>query len=172
MEIHVTSQILVFGAMMLCGMAGGLLFDFFRAVRKLIRMNTLWVGLCDLCFWTLCTAAVFYAARFTNQGQLRWYEFIGMISGLLLYFLLFGSLMVRGLTVVLRVLAKGFLAAVRLMLIPVRLLARPILFMLKKWEPVRRRTAFGWSVWRQKALLSRRQLKKILKTPKIFLFWY
>ncbi len=172
MEIHVTSQGLVFLVMMLCGIAGGLLFDFFRAVRKLIRMNVLWVGLCDLLFWLLCTIAVFYAARLTNQGELRWYEFIGILLGLALYFLLFGSLVVQGLTVLLRTVAKILLFIIKLFLIPVRLFVRPILFLFRKMDPVRKRMVFGWSVWKQKILFTRRHLKKILKTPKIFLFWY
>lgn len=158
--------------MLLCGIAGGLLFDFFRAIRKVVSMNGLWVGICDLLFWLLCTAAVFFSARLTNQGELRWYEFIGVFLGIALYFLLFGSVVVQGMAALLRAAVKAVLFLFRLLLIPVRLLRRPVLFLGKKAAPLRKRILFGWSVWKQKCLFSRKQLKKILKTPKIFLFWY
>lgn len=168
MEIHVTTQGMVFLWMLACGVCFGLLFDLFRALRKMIPMNGFWVNVSDLVFWFFCTALVFFTARKTNQGELRWYEFSGLFLGMGLYFAVFGSLVVQWITRVLFVLVKGVVLIVRVVVFPLQLIARPFLWVNKKTAPLRKKIAFGWSVRRQKWLFSCHQLKKILKSPKFF----
>ncbi len=168
MEIHVAEQGLIFAGMFLCGIGFGFLFDFFRAVRKIVTMNSLWVNLTDLMFWMVCTVVVFLTARLTNQGELRWYEFIGLFLGTGLYFLLFGSLMVTWMEKVFRLVIRLVVLILRILSFPVRLFLYPIRWIGKKTAPFRKKLAFSLSVRRQKWLFTRQQLKKILKSPKNF----
>ncbi len=168
MEIHAAEQGLIFVGMFLCGIGFGIMFDFFRAVRKIVPMNSLWVNLTDLMFWIVCTTAVFFTARRTNQGELRWYEFIGLFLGTGLYFLMFGSMMATWMAKVLRLLLRLMVLILRILSFPVRLLLYPIRWVVKMTAPFRKKLAFSLSVRRQKWLFTRQQLKKILKSPKIF----
>ena len=168
MEIHAAQQGWVFAGMWLCGIGFGLLFDFFRAVRKIVPMNSLWVNLTDLVFWVVCTLSVFALTRLTNQGELRWYEFAGLFLGTGLYFLVLGSRMVTVLAAVLRAVLRLTVFVLRIACFPLRLIVRPLGLLARKTAPFRKKLAFYWSVRRQKWLFSRRQLKKILKSPKFF----
>lgn len=168
MEIHVSTQIFIFAMMLLCGAACGFLYDLFRAVRKVVEMNKIWVSLCDIAFWALCTAAAFGVARRTNHGELRWFEFAGMAGGALLYYLLLGNLAAEWLSILLRRLLRLLRWTVRILLFPVRLMARPVSWLWRKTAPLRRKLRFGRSVWMEKRAFSRRQLKKFLKSPKFF----
>lgn len=168
MEIHVAEQGLIFVGMFLCGIGFGLVFDCFRALRKLLPMNNLWVNLTDLMFWIICTVFVFVTARVTNQGELRWYEFIGLFLGTGLYFLLFGSLMATWMATLLRLCFRILAFLFRVLSFPVRLILTPVRKLVQKTAPFRKRLAFSMSVRRQKWLFTRQQLKKILKSPKFF----
>ncbi|MBE7042594.1 MAG: hypothetical protein E7399_03765 [Ruminococcaceae bacterium] len=168
MEIHVATQGLIFASMFACGICFGLLFDFFRAVRKVISMNSFWVNLTDLLFWVLCTAIVFFSARVTNQGELRWYEFIGLFLGIGLYFLIFGSLMAKWMAGLLRCFIQLIVLILKIVLFPVRLACKPFGFLLHKTAPWRKKVGFACSIWRQKWLFSHHQMKKIFKSPKFF----
>ena len=168
MEIHAAEQGLIFVGMFLCGIGFGLLFDFFRAVRKIVPMNRVWVNLTDLIFWIVCTAVVFFTARLTNQGELRWYEFIGLFLGTGLYFFMFGSLMATWMAKVLRLLLRLTVLILRILSFPVSLFLYPIRWIGKKTAPFRKKLVFSLSVRRQKWMFTRQQLKKILKSPKKF----
>ncbi len=168
MEIHAAEQGLIFVGMFLCGIGFGLLFDFFRAVRKIVPMNRVWVNLTDLLFWIVCTAVVFFTASLTNQGELRWYEFIGIFLGTGLYFLMFGSLMVSWMEKGLRWLLRLMVLILRIVSFPVRLFLYPFRCIAKMTAPFRKKLAFSLSVRQQKWYFTRRQLKKILKSPKNF----
>ena len=66
----------------------GLLFDFYRVFRSVIRPGSSASMLFDIVFWVIATPATFIMLLAGNWGQLRLYVFLGIAAGLYLYFLL------------------------------------------------------------------------------------
>ena len=77
---------IVFWAAFLCGQAVGILFDFFRALRKNIHHHSLGVALEDIVFCTISFRLFFDICYATNNGSLRWYIFASFICSIILYF--------------------------------------------------------------------------------------
>lgn len=168
MEIHAATQGIIFVKMLGCGICFGLLYDFFRALRKIAPMNSFRVALTDLAFWIFFTVIAFVVLRMTSRGELRWYEFAGLLFGILGYFLLFGSMIAGWMAVLLRLCAGVMIFFLKILLFPVRIVLKPMRVAFKKATPLYRKIKFVLYVWREKCLFSHRQLKKILKSPKFF----
>lgn len=168
MEIHAAAQGIIFVKMLGCGICFGLLYDFFRALRKTAPMNSFRVALTDLMFWIFFTVITFVILRMTSRGELRWYEFAGLLSGIFFYFLLFGSMIAGWMAVLLRSIARVILFFLKILLFPVRIFLKPLRAAFKKAAPLYRKIKFARCVWREKRLFAHRQLKKILKSPKFF----
>lgn len=168
MELYVEQQAGAFFGMILCGIGFGLVFDFFRAIRKIFPMNSLAVSLSDLLFWLICAGMVFGSVKLTNRGELRMFSFLGFFSGITAYFLVFGSYVVRWMAAILRWLLRVIIITVRILWFPFRLLSKPLSKLGKKGKKVWKKLEFIWSVKRQKRLLNRHHLKKIIKSPKFF----
>lgn len=87
MSDAVRNELYIFGISILTGVAAGIIFDFFRAVRRCGRGRGGAVAFYDICFWISEAALVFSAAYNFNSGQIRFYIFIGMAVGATLYLL-------------------------------------------------------------------------------------
>ncbi len=168
MEIYVAQQGRAFLGMLLCGIGFGLVFDFFRAIRKIFPMNGLAVNLSDLLFWLICAVLVFASVKLTNRGELRMFAFLGFFSGMIAYFLVFGSYIAKWMAACLRCLIRVMVVVIKMVSVPFRAVAVPLSKLGKKGRKIWKKMAFISSVRRQKRLFTRRHLKKILKSPKIF----
>jgi len=85
MNDYIIQQLRFFGVAILTGMAGGILLDFFRSIRKGKKQSETLVAIEDIIFW-ICEAALIFCAVYKfNSGGLRLYFFIGFIIGLLIY---------------------------------------------------------------------------------------
>lgn len=80
------NQILTFATMIGVGLFLGLLFDMYRVSLGKRRQNRILIWTMDLLYWLVCVLVVFFALLFTNGGELRFYIFIGLVSGALFYY--------------------------------------------------------------------------------------
>ncbi len=69
-----------------CGIVCSALFDAFRSIHRVMRHDAA-VIISDIIYWALVCAAVIYSLWLLNGGELRGYEFVGLFTGALLYFL-------------------------------------------------------------------------------------
>lgn len=166
MEIHVTNQALIFFSMVLCGCAGGAVFDLFRIGRKLFSPNAVVVFVTDLLFWLICSCTVFYASLLVNSGELRWYEFIGIGIGLILYFFMLSRLFTKLILAILRLFALFFRFLYRILAVPCRLLARPVRFAGRKTKGLFRRIGFFLSEKHKKWKRNLKMVKKFSRNAK------
>lgn len=88
------SQLYAFGFSALGGLACGILFDWYRIVRWLVRPGKALTFVGDLCFWAVAAASTFLLLLMGNWGEVRVYVFLGMALGLFLYFQLFHGVVV------------------------------------------------------------------------------
>lgn len=79
-------QITTLVMIMVTGIILGLLFDCYRVLRGTCKPRAGMTWFMDLGYWLLATAIVFVSLVLSNWGELRFYVFIGMVSGLGLYY--------------------------------------------------------------------------------------
>lgn len=79
----------------LCGMGLVFVYDFFRILRRLIPHGNIWIGIEDAGYWLFCTASVFLLLYQENDGMMRGFAFLGMLSGGAAYGCLFSRLVVK-----------------------------------------------------------------------------
>ena len=84
--MELTGQVLTFVITITTGILLGVLFDFYRVLRGTFNPKVLVTWVTDLLYWLVATAVVFIALVFSNWGELRFYVFIGILSGLGLYY--------------------------------------------------------------------------------------
>lgn len=69
----------------LTGVVIGLLFDFFRILRKSIKTPNFATYIEDILFWILTGFIILYNIWYFNDGEIRIYMFLGIIIGVLIY---------------------------------------------------------------------------------------
>lgn len=84
--MELNGQVLTFVMTIVTGMLLGGLFDCYRALRCRFKPKTFMTWLADLLYWLVATVVMFIALVFSNWGELRFYVFIGVLSGLGLYY--------------------------------------------------------------------------------------
>jgi hypothetical protein len=82
----------VFLLCVLLGLGCGVFFDFQRCVRKKFFAGILRTTLEDILFATLCIGAVIALGFFFNNGEIRYYQILGSVSGALFYAALLSKL--------------------------------------------------------------------------------
>ncbi|MDI4649379.1 spore cortex biosynthesis protein YabQ [Cohnella hashimotonis] len=83
------------GAMILCGLGMGTVFDIYRAAAARLRFRRWLLPLFDLLYWVAATLIVFRILLGVNYGEVRLYVFLGIGIGVCAYFGLFSSYVLR-----------------------------------------------------------------------------
>ena len=83
----VRGELRLFLISVITGITTGILFDLFRAIRKTNTGGDGAVWAEDIIFWICETALIFSVIYRYNSGQVRFYFFIGLVSGTVLYLL-------------------------------------------------------------------------------------
>lgn len=85
MELYGQAQ--TFAFTLLTGAFLGILFDFYRVVRSLlVRPRGAITAIGDLLYWLVATAVVLLSLLLCNWLELRFYVFLGLVSGALAYY--------------------------------------------------------------------------------------
>lgn len=122
------------GAMILCGLGMGTVFDIYRAASLRLRFRRWMFPLLDLIYWIAATLIVFRILIGVNHGEVRIYVFLGLGIGVTAYFGLFSQAVLRTagwLFDMLRKLALLLWRTVRvLLIIPVQWIVRTLAVLL------------------------------------------
>ena len=87
MNNYSLNQACIFVIFILVGITIGIIFDFFRALRKNVRNTIKITYIQDLIFWIISGIIVIYSIYFFNSGEIRLYIFLGITTGLIIYIL-------------------------------------------------------------------------------------
>ena len=90
------------------GLILGIVFDFFRILRKNFKGASSVVWLQDVLMWVIMLAVVYTTLFITNNAQIRWYEFLGFGSGAAVYMVAFSKWIVLVSTAVISFFKKIF----------------------------------------------------------------
>ena len=85
MEVSSSHQMYVFALYLLMGMLCGAFFDVQRFLRRLHRAGRARTQLEDVLFAFVCVGAMLGLSYFFNNGEIRYYQIMGSVSGVLFY---------------------------------------------------------------------------------------
>ncbi len=83
MKVSLEYEIFSFLASVILAVLIGLVYDFFRAIRKTLKKSVL----CDILMWITVSFLVVWTWFFAFLGELRWYMVLGALFTGVIYFL-------------------------------------------------------------------------------------
>lgn len=120
----VTSQVNVF----LCTVAGGILigiiYDFFRVLRKFFRTGSVAAFFEDIIFWIVVSLVLFFTLYISNDGEVRFYIFVGAAIGAALYFLTASPVLVNFMVAAVNFVHSCLKIVFKALFLPLRLIGK------------------------------------------------
>ncbi len=89
------TQFVTLSLMLASGLALGVLFDTYRVLSGQLRLPRWLIAPLDIVYWIAATILVFLVLYYGNQGQLRIFVFAGLLAGVLLYYRLLSSFIMK-----------------------------------------------------------------------------
>jgi len=121
MILSMSGQAVLFLYSVGMGAAIGLFYDAFRIFRKTAPHFGLAVQVEDLFFWLAATGTMFYFLLNQNFGEIRLFALLGAGCGVALYFATISRWVIKIAVAVVNYLKRVVVAAVRVILFPLRL---------------------------------------------------
>lgn len=87
----IAEQVYIFLSSVLIGSIMGIIFDFFRALRRKGRTKNIVVYVQDIVFWLIVAVIIITSSFVLNNGDLRGYMLVGYLLGALLYMLILSN---------------------------------------------------------------------------------
>lgn len=91
----VTNQAYLFLIFMVNGIIIGILFDFFRILRKSFKTADLITYIEDILFWILAGIILLYSIFVFNNGEIRLFMFLAVILGTIIYMLIASKYVIK-----------------------------------------------------------------------------
>lgn len=104
--IMAQNQAYLFIVFSLTGVIIGLLFDFFRILRRSFKTSNIITYFEDVLFWILTGVLILYNIWYFNNGEIRIYMFLGIIMGGLIYMLTLSNIIISLLSKILILIVK------------------------------------------------------------------
>ena len=79
----------------LTGICIGLLFDFFRIQRKVLKTCDFITYIQDILFWIVSGLIIIFVIMKYTNGEIRIYMVLGIILGILIYFLIISKYIMK-----------------------------------------------------------------------------
>lgn len=91
----IDNQLTQFFLYVASGMAISIFFDIFRVLRKSIKTSNIITYIEDTIFWIIVGLFLIWEIFTISYGELRWYIFIGIILGIILYLVTISKLFIK-----------------------------------------------------------------------------
>ena len=128
----VTNQALLFLIFIVNGIIIGLLFDFFRILRRSFKTKDFITYIEDILFWVLTGLLLLYSIFTFNNGEIRLYMFIGAILGCIIYMLSISNFIVKINTKIIISLKNILSKIINIIFIPFKFIIKFFRKILKK----------------------------------------
>lgn len=120
------NQLVEFLYSMTGGIAIGLLYDLFRIKRRTVKTRVFFIHFEDIVFWTAALIIGLLTVYAANGGVLRGYILVGIVLGVITYFLLVSRIVIFLMTLILKFTGAIIEIVFRIISFPFRLLYRII----------------------------------------------
>lgn len=91
----ITNQAILFLIFSINGIIIGLLFDFFRILRRSFKTHDIITYIQDVLFWVLTGFILLYSIFTFNNGEIRLFMFLGVALGVISYMLCLSSYIIK-----------------------------------------------------------------------------
>ncbi len=122
------------------GILIGFIYDLYKVFRGVFKPKKLATNIQDVLFWSIITIVSFYVLIFSNKGDLRFYNFLGFIIGVLVYYYLLSDKIIKSLILIIRLLKQFTKDMGQLIIYPfhvgICLISVPYSYCKKKTKPV------------------------------------
>lgn len=125
------NQAYLFLIFTLNGIFIGILFDFFRILRKSFKTINLITNVEDIIFWILTGLSIIYCMSNFSDGSLRLFMFLGLGIGLTIYILTLSNFIIKTVVKVISIIKKFIITIISIITFPFKAifkLIRKILF--------------------------------------------
>lgn len=95
MNVLLLSQFNTVFIFFLTGICIGLLFDFFRIQRKVLKTCDFITYIQDILFWIVSGLIIIFVIMKYTNGEIRIYMVLGIILGILIYFLIISKYIMK-----------------------------------------------------------------------------
>ncbi len=95
MILSLQNQVYLFFVTILIGFIIGLIYDFFRILRKVFTHSNTLVYFEDILFWLFSTFIAFFILLHKNNLEFRFYLLIGIVLGLIFYFAIISTFVLK-----------------------------------------------------------------------------
>ena len=102
------------------GIVIGILFDIFRILRKSFKTSDIVTYMQDILFWILTGFILLYSIFTFSNGEVRFYMFLGVFLGCLIYMILFSKYFININVKIIKIIKK----ITSIILTPIKLLIK------------------------------------------------
>ena len=134
----VTNQAYLFLIFNITGIIIGLLFDVFRKLRKSFKTKDIITYIEDIIFWVLTGMILLYTIFTFSNGEIRFYMFVGVFIGCMLYMLMFSKYFININVKIIKALKK----VINILIIPIKIIFKFIINNIKKIKKSTKNTKF------------------------------
>ena len=120
----ITNQAFLFLVFVVIGLIIGLLFDVFRILRISFKTKDFVTYIEDILFWIITGILVLYSIFIFNNGEIRLFIFIGIAIGVILYIMLFSSLIIKYSVYIINFIKKVVRVVLKIIVIPIKCLIK------------------------------------------------
>jgi len=165
-------QIISFFVTVGLGLIMGAIFDFYYILRCFIKPKKVFIHIGDLFIWLFMILLVFVTLIYTNWGEVRFYVFLGIALGTLVYYIVFSKYLKLFYRFLLNFIAKTLDIIVAVILFPFKILSKLFLYLVGlisiflMWitKPLRKMLSKSMPSIKYKSLRS--SLKKVINIVK------
>ncbi|SET22485.1 spore cortex biosynthesis protein YabQ [Natronincola peptidivorans] len=100
------------------GILIGFIYDLYKIFRKIFNPKKIATLIQDFLFWLIISVVAFYVLIVSNQGALRFYNFLGFVIGAATYTFFLSEIVTNAILFVLRILRSFFLDLYQLIKYP------------------------------------------------------
>ncbi len=135
----ISEELYIFLATIYGGILIGLIYDLYRIIRGIFRPKKIATIVEDLIFWIIIAITAFFVLLFSNDGQLRFYTFLGFGIGATMYIWILSPYVVRSIVIIMRLIKKTVYKIYNIIMFPIKKLIMflkvPVRWIIKKLRP-------------------------------------
>ncbi|MDF2474209.1 MAG: hypothetical protein K0R21_1991 [Anaerocolumna sp.] len=146
-----------FGASILWGIILLIIYDFLRIIRRIVKHNSIMIGMQDIIYWLICSILIFRMMYQQNDGIIRGFSILAMLLGMIFYHYTISDRLVN-------LISNSINAILEFICKVLRFICSPFIFLFKKILKI-----LSWVFGKLKKLFNYfiKILKKIFKSSKI-----
>lgn len=114
----VNQEALVFMMTIYGGILIGFIYELYKLFRKIFNPKVIITNMQDMIFWSIVTMVAFYTLIVSNQADLRYYNFMGFLIGVIMYHYFLAPSLSGALLGIVRILSIYIADVVKIFIFP------------------------------------------------------